>query len=57
MGTAIVLSILYFLVVSPIALVLRLLRSDPMRRTFDSKVASYRIASRGGTKDNLRSTR
>jgi hypothetical protein len=41
----IVLSVLYFVVVSPLALLLRIAGSDPMRRAFDRTAKSYRNPS------------
>ncbi len=39
--TAIVLVVTYYLVVTPVGLAMRILRKDPMKRKFDSKVESY----------------
>ena len=39
--TAILLTIFFFLIVTPIGLVMRLLRPDPMGRKFDRDKASY----------------
>ena len=52
MAARLVLSVVFYVVVSPIALVLRLVRSDPLHRTFDDS-ATYRTASRARAKESL----
>ena len=52
----ILLSVLYFIVVSPLALLLRLAGSDPMRRTFDRSAKSYRNPSHTGGSEQLTKT-
>lgn len=52
MAARLVLSVVFYVVVSPIALVLRLVRSDPMHRSFDES-ATYRTASRARGKESL----
>jgi Saxitoxin biosynthesis operon protein SxtJ len=42
-NTRIILGLVFFLVVTPIGLVMRLLGRDPMRRQFDRAGESYRI--------------
>ncbi len=43
--TPLVMGILFFLVISPVALVMRLAGRDPMQRRFDPEAASYRVTS------------
>ncbi len=42
-NTKIILGLAFYIVVTPIGLVLRLLGHDPMRRRFEPKAASYRV--------------
>ena len=42
-NTRILLSLVFYLVVTPMGFVMRLLGKDPMRRRFDANAASYRI--------------
>jgi hypothetical protein len=51
-----VLSVLYFVVVSPLALLLRIAGRDPMRRRFDRTSATYRNASHEAPKERLEKT-
>jgi hypothetical protein len=50
----VVLSIIYFVVVSPVAFVLRLVGSDPMHRTFDGALESYRTTTEPTPRDGLK---
>ena len=52
-NTRIILGIIYLALFTPVALVLKLLKKDPMRRTFDTQAASYRIQSRQPKLENL----
>ncbi len=52
-NTRIILGIIYLALFTPTALVLKLLKKDPMRRTFDAEAASYRIQSRQPKLENL----
>jgi hypothetical protein len=52
----IVLSVLYFIVVSPLALLLRIAGSDPMRRAFDRSAKSYRNPSHASGSEQLTKT-
>ena len=54
---AIVLSAAFLLIFAPLSLALRLIRTDPMQRQFDSDAATYRIASRHAGKESLHSVR
>ena len=44
-NTRIILGVVFFLLFAPVALFLRLLGKDPMRRKLDADTASYRIES------------
>ena len=52
-NTRIILGIIYLTIFTPIAMILKLLGKDPMRRTFDPKAASYRTDSRQPKPENL----
>lgn len=51
--TPVVLGIVYFGVISPMALVMRVAGRDPMARRFDKKIQSYRIPSRKVTREHM----
>jgi hypothetical protein len=44
-NTRIILSIMFYLIIAPIGLIMKILGKDPMRRKLDSSVESYRIES------------
>lgn len=44
LNTRIILGLAFYIVLTPIGLVLRLLGHDPMRRSFEPRAASYRVA-------------
>ena len=50
----IVLSIIFAIAILPPALIMKLVRRDPMQRQFDNAIGTYRIPSRPLTKDNLK---
>jgi len=43
--TPLILGVVFFLVIAPMGLVMRLAGHDPMARRFDGAAASYRLAS------------
>jgi hypothetical protein len=45
-NTRLILGIVFFGMMTPMALVFRLIGKDPMRRTFDPKASSYRVPCR-----------
>ena len=51
--TPIVIGALFFIVIVPTGLVMRLAKSDPMRRRIDRDAASYRIESRKAPRENF----
>ena len=51
--TPIILGLVFFVAVTPMALVRRLFGIDDMARTFDDATASYRVTSAKADKDNL----
>ena len=51
--TPLIMGIVFFLVIMPFGIALRLLGKDPMRRGFDKTATSYRIESIKATKENL----
>lgn len=52
-NTRIILGVIYLALFTPVAFLLKLLKKDPMRRTFDVKATSYRIDSRQPKPENL----
>lgn len=51
--TPVVLGIVYFGVVTPMALVMRVAGRDPMARRFEKTIQSYRIPSRKVTREHM----
>lgn len=51
--TPLVLGIVFFVMISPMALVMRLMGKDPMRRALDPERTSYRIRSTKSPKEKL----
>ena len=51
--TPLILGIVFFLVVLPMGLVMRLFRRDPMARRFDSGMMSYRVPSHKRSKQHM----
>ncbi len=49
-----ILGIVFYLVVSPLGLLMRMFRSDPMRRGREAQAPSYRVPSPPLHKDNLK---
>ena len=52
--TPLILGVVYLLVITPAALIMRLVGSDPMARRFDADAESYRIRSKKAPKENMR---
>jgi hypothetical protein len=52
-NTRILLSLVFFLIFSPIALILRLLGKDPMRRKFNPTEQSYRVESKAPPENHM----
>jgi hypothetical protein len=51
--TPIVMGAIFFVIIVPIGLVMRLMKRDPMRRSFERDATSYRIPSEQPPKANL----
>lgn len=51
--TPVILGIVFFLVIFPVALIMKIIRRDAMARTLDKNTKSYRIASRKAPNKNL----
>jgi O-antigen/teichoic acid export membrane protein len=51
--TPLILGIVFFLVILPVALVMRLFGHDPLARRFDDEAASYRVPSRPLKRENM----
>ncbi len=52
-NTRIIMTVLFFVVLTPIGWLLRLCGKDPLSRRFDKSVQSYRIQSQSQTKEQL----
>jgi hypothetical protein len=52
-NTRIILFVLFYGLITPIALIMRLFGSDPLRRRFDSNSDSYRISTQTQTNDHM----
>lgn len=52
-NTRIILGLLFYAIVLPMGLIMRLLGNDPMSRKLDKSVSSYRIKSVSESKDRL----
>lgn len=52
-NTRIILSVLFFIILTPMALVMRALGKDPMARRFDSQLASYRKTNTAQTREHM----
>ena len=50
----ILLGVVYFLIVTPMGLAMRMLGKDPMRRSFDRESASYRVRREARSPDHMR---
>jgi hypothetical protein len=51
--TPIVLGIVFFLIISPVSFVWRMMAKDPMKRTFETDTRSYRVSSQQHDTDRL----
>jgi len=51
--TPIILGVIFYLVMLPIGLVMRLFGHDPMARNFDDQAESYRVSSRKIPRENV----
>jgi len=49
----IILAIVYFIVITPMGIVMRIMGKDPMRRTLDKSVVSYRVISKVANKNHV----
>jgi hypothetical protein len=52
-NTHIILGLLFFVLVTPMALVMRLLGKDPMARRFDHNLASYRRVHQAQSREHM----
>ena len=52
-NTRLILGLVFFAVFFPVALVLKLLRKDPMARKLDAGTGSYRVASKAPPREQL----
>ena len=52
-NTRIILGIVFYGMILPFGLVMRLFGNDPMKRKLDDSASSYRVISQNDTKDNV----
>jgi hypothetical protein len=52
-NTRIILGLIFYAMILPIGLIMRMFGRDPMRRRFDKRASSYRIQSTNQPKENL----
>ena len=52
-NTRLILGLVFFAVFFPVAIVLKLLRKDPMARTLDDNTATYRVSSKKPPREQL----
>jgi len=50
---AFILAIVFYIVITPMGLVMRLMGKDPMRRSLDKDVVSYRVISKVAAKNHV----
>ncbi len=50
---AVILSVVFFLVITPMGLILRIMGKDPMRRSLHPSAISYRIKSKVSARDHM----
>ncbi len=51
--TPIIMAVVYFLVITPVAFIMRIVGHDPMARRFNKNAKSYRIRSEKPSKDQM----
>jgi len=51
--TPLILAVVFFLVFTPIGLLMKIFGKDAMRRKIDDTIDSYRVASKGSTREDL----
>lgn len=51
--TPIILGAVFFLLITPVSLVMKLIRRDPLARSFDQRAGSYRKISRKSPRESL----
>jgi hypothetical protein len=53
-NTRLILGMLFYVLITPVALVMRLLHRDPLRRGFDPGLPSYRVARSARSSEHMR---
>ena len=51
--TPLILGIVYYLVILPAALIMRIIGADPMRRKFEKDAGSYKVVSEKPSRENM----
>ena len=52
-NTYVVLSVIFYLVFTPLSIVMKIVRRDPLKRKFDSKVSTYRCFTKRRDKNHM----
>ena len=53
-NTRIILSVIFYILITPIGLIIRLFTRDPMTRKLDRNATTYRVASTTAPRENLK---
>jgi hypothetical protein len=52
-NTRIILGIVFYVLITPFGLIMRLFGKDPMRRKLDNSISSYRVNSKNEARENV----
>jgi hypothetical protein len=52
-NTRLILGVVFYIMFTPVAMILKILGKDPMHRKLDDNMQSYRIISRTATRENM----
>ena len=52
-NTAVILGLVFYLIIFPIGIVFRLLKIDPLKRSFEKDVTSYRINAKSENESKM----
>jgi hypothetical protein len=52
-NTRIILGIVFYVLITPFGLIMRLFGKDPMRRKLDNSISSYRVKSKNEARENV----
>ncbi len=51
--TPLIMGLVFFVIIVPAGMLMRIFGKDPMARSLDNKIKSYRVASRNASKDHM----